>query len=811
MNKQILILLTCFFFQLNADYHTAAGLKGTYVGLNKENRKFSPLFGAIMVENGELTKIYNGDTPEDPLYKLAHDLFYIIPNTTEIAASVQPTNAASLLNNSLIKQLLDQITQNAKCMALIPKEISFKKIEPESLGKFAYEWFSLCANKLAESHLLKKKVSVYDQDFKRSAKKLLIDIDTALTVPHKAQKVRDILLAYVYLKSNSTHELQNFALLYGAVLDGTAFTEDDIQFLENISHKDFHFFAQNFSLTIEPFIYWLIQKKYSYFNFLGMPPSFLLMSPNIGFPNCTEQVTQTLLNFLLYNPETKLLDPSLLPPSAHPYEKLVLFLRDHDDPHEKDYGSKTAPLWAELLSTIPEITHKQPPYEISASVPNILTLLNFLCGIDAVSLQNLGKKLTTPTRHITIIKAPSDNPHKDVFKLSIEYKNFPSHATLLFSITPEEHATYTLPTENLTAEQRQACLFAGHFLHRELLPIVKEDVHDFFNTWLTGSQSHPLNEAIRAIFLEKLNRGALDTSYRSSHNQSTFFEQAAFNQDLNLVKAFLAKEPDLIARKTNPLNFTPLHAALYQNTLPLNLELIQFLTEAGLSLEEENTLHQTPFDYAFDRYEKDRSAHYLKVLNFLLSLIKENKHLSELDEFGNPPLYQLLRDHHVSHNVLAAFIETGADPSIKNKHQENALHLALKNKSAADSPKNTQLLAAHIDVNATDSDAKTPLQLALENKKFASAKTLLQERTIIALEDVSELLLHLLEAEHPDPELLVSFLKLLDPTEAPLFLNHPRMENAPTEIQKILTDLTLPFNSSTSSNDSLREPEEINY
>ncbi len=701
--KIVFALLISSCYQLTADYHAAAGLKDTYNGLAPKDRIFSPVFGAIMAENGFLLRMYKDEAAEHPLYKLTHDLFYIIPGAAAIATTTQPGNAASVLNNTLIKQLLDHIHSNLQCTDLLPKEIS-----ESTVYGFSKEWFDAYVVRIAEiraARALDATITIIsERDFKKTARRLMKDLDIALAA-HGKELVRDILLAHVYLKNISPGRLQDFARLYNPAIPHSLFQENSSSdFIAALPNQMPFSYYETLTDRIEILIYSLIQKKYSDFNFLGMPRITITQNDDCRYPNCMEQMSQTLINFFLYNPEKGILDPSLLPRGITCKPELEAFIAHHNNPHAKNYGPDTAQEWATLVSGIPGVQYEKAPYEVLASASNMLALLNALFQTNQPSLELVSTSLRTPDHSIvmTLEESPSaDTPSKSVpiFTLTFKYKNF-KH--MVVSLNFATHA-YLLPESEVPPLLIKTALLAETLMRRSIVSIIGNTYRNmFFYYWYSNPKrilldDQPLQKLLRFIFINHLKSHAIDSAFNPFFENNnavmripvgqeilTFFENAILQQDIEVAQLIASENPALIDAEMSIKKVTPLFFLInkYQkddryvkNTQPLNLECIKFLLEHGASphkkhypaslnqsccpIDRKEVMINTPFLQAFS-YTTPNT----ELLELLLAYARPTDFIPN-NPWSYPLMYRLLGNNIMTPTLLKKFIDQGADPTIK--------------------------------------------------------------------------------------------------------------------------------------------------
>jgi hypothetical protein len=122
---------------------------------------------------------------------------------------------------------------------------------------------------------------------------------------------------------------------------------------------------------------------------------------NAPAPDCVETTIHDLLNILLYNPQLKAFDLSLLPSGLSLNEKFKQFYTDYSSVG-KINTHECGQAFMNLVSGVPGVSYIRWDYELKAgdSEKNLLTLANYFFGINAQNLNELGTKLSDERRAI---------------------------------------------------------------------------------------------------------------------------------------------------------------------------------------------------------------------------------------------------------------------------------------------------------------------------------------------------------------------------------------------------------------------------
>lgn len=389
-DRKALICLSLFLI-VSTSSHTAhvvaAGLKGTYNALPTDLQLYSPLHGAVIANNGLLTTLYN---EVNTLGDLTRVMFNELNG--QIRCTASPIHPVTTLSPLLVKQLIEQISHGKPCIELLPSEIILpdpsNPSKQSNLNEFGKEWW----------RRYQEQSTGHAQDFKRLGKRFLALVDNAYS--ENKEFVRYLLLAFAYLKSPDAQTVQTFFQLFYPSLKKDCFTEENF--------KEFEHYFQTVPLTpeqaqqhVEQLVFFLLRRKEGDLHFLK-PRLQHIKEGQERIALCMEGTVQTIINCILYDPITRQLTTSFLPPTIHLNPHFLSFIENHKNPHLQDYYSRTLPDWIRLLSHIPHVTYRHKDKEIKSTTHNLLMVLNYLFGTNARSYKELSHLLSGAQRRILL-------------------------------------------------------------------------------------------------------------------------------------------------------------------------------------------------------------------------------------------------------------------------------------------------------------------------------------------------------------------------------------------------------------------------
>jgi hypothetical protein len=144
-----------------------------------------------------------------------------------------------------------------------------------------------------------------------------------------------------------------------------------------------------------------------------------------SFAYCAEATVRSIMNSLLYNPETGKLDIAMLPPTMKLNEKFLKFIQKYPDPTAINYYGDSLKDWLELVSGVDGIIYKQgtgkDSFEMSAGAgpKNLVAMLNHILGTEVQSFEELSLASKVKNENGTIIREVSFSPNASGFDVDV--------------------------------------------------------------------------------------------------------------------------------------------------------------------------------------------------------------------------------------------------------------------------------------------------------------------------------------------------------------------------------------------------------
>lgn len=294
---------------------------------------------------------------------------------------------------------------------------------------------------------------------------------------------RMILLSFLYLHykistPNYLHDyfttLNNFNnnIVNTAAYDCSAFTPDDftslLSELSTIvdSEQQIVFLQKNYERVVQ-----FMEKPHEFPEAIRMErfcyklPHNATEIPTPTRPDCVESaLLDALVNSILFNPQTKEYDITLLPPAIQ--ECMLQDLKDfvNEVPAQTINTPLVRQRWFNMLSghtgdnvdskktklsngaylTLEYTTDNKPAtYELTANVENVINIANYLYGTAATTMEDFGKTLSTPT-HAIVFETTNTNDAYTI-TLSLPLRTSPLEGTLTLT---EKHVSFALPARD---------------------------------------------------------------------------------------------------------------------------------------------------------------------------------------------------------------------------------------------------------------------------------------------------------------------------------------------------------------------------
>ncbi len=276
--------------------------------------------------------------------------------------------------------------------------------------------------------------------------------------------------------------------------------------------------------SLQDLIFYLKSLPTSNFSFLKMQPTLKIdYEADKAIPLCVESTIRSLVNVMLYNPDTKKLDLALMPDSVRDVllPAFVTFVECWSDNRTSDWYGQTALYeWMDLVSNIPGVGYtrkaqkdgQEVRYELDGDATNILKVLNYLFGLKASNYQELAIALSgAQINRITFIGI--NDPSKIIVSMGLD--EIIGMLSMSFS-----HAEFNFPRGGVLVILNDDCIDAiskvGEVSGQNIIGMVlnKKTLNQVGSNGLL-----PLEEAVRAndkeLFSLLLFWGASVTGYDS--------------------------------------------------------------------------------------------------------------------------------------------------------------------------------------------------------------------------------------------------------------------------------------------------------
>ena len=165
--------------------------------------------------------------------------------------------------------------------------------------------------------------------------------------------------------------------------------------------------------------------------FLQAPYS-IYSSPGKTFAYCAEATIRSIMNSLLYNPETGKLDITMLPQEKQKTmgqtslgQKFKDFIEKYPDPTTPNYYGNSLEEWLDIVSGLEGVKYNKGKganaYEISAGAgpENLVAVMNHIFGTKADSFKALGTAMKVEDKHGAITRTVSFTPNDGGFDLDV--------------------------------------------------------------------------------------------------------------------------------------------------------------------------------------------------------------------------------------------------------------------------------------------------------------------------------------------------------------------------------------------------------
>ena len=392
-----------------------------------------------------------------------------------------------------------------------------------------------------------------------------------------------------------------------------------------------------------------------------------------SFPYCAEATIRSIVNSLLYNPETGTLNMALLPESAQRSmnQKFKDFIEKHPNPTALNYYGNSLEDWINLVSGIKGVIYKQEGYEVSATAgpKNLVSVLNYLLGTKEDSFEAFGKAISAPTLREIVFSPITDctfnftvTPKgQDEPLVAATISANPGHAAFNFKqssiLNLLENEIFRSKISDLSDYSKQSLwslLFKPSILNTtgDELYVAISNYPELVKTMLfyganpnfnndDDDKETPLQCAIfyrnKEVINELLNYGA--------HVTENVLVGVFEIGDLELVKRFI-----LIREKNDQkLNYTSLLLKISKIKSP-SIPIVDFLISKGASLDEKDSFGNTPLFIAIKKGSIDLVKCFVKHgafndLSIKETLFREAIDIAASERTGDVSIVECLIDH----------------------------------------------------------------------------------------------------------------------------------------------------------------------
>ena len=368
--------------------------------------------GEITIDNGRLTQLYEKAQDGD----LVRRLFNRIGLNAPVVLSNSPVNPARGMSASLIAQLVrmteDPKTEDQK-LVLLTKLASpggEKLLEDASVEEFFKDWYTSFKSTFGPKDEINVKEGKAEKNafdlFRKDAREFL---RTLLAHASKdAQGARDRLLMYLELRMRAGDRekmLQEYARglqIPFSPLD-SHYSEEDFRKLKAFFTTT-RLTAQTIENHLDEILFYVrmsnnyLVKRRLYFD------SFQKLTyEGKTFTGCKENTIRTIMNIILYNPDTGHLDLNMLPDDPPHYVRrnvpapLREFVEKYGNLDKRSPEAEAA--YLALVENKPGIIYSDPQtgnHELSGEIGNGATVLRLLFGIPEREMETSEGKTLTP-------------------------------------------------------------------------------------------------------------------------------------------------------------------------------------------------------------------------------------------------------------------------------------------------------------------------------------------------------------------------------------------------------------------------------
>jgi ankyrin repeat protein len=509
-----------------------------------------------------------------------------------------------------------------------------------------------------------------------------------------------ILLSFIYLKSETRAEALRYlsefdelqTLLDGPFKINDTFEEDDIKQGKNllgalaafIQKKKFD--LDDLKNTVHDHYEMLVLTLMTRYDKL---PKVLISSYGYGDTfraNCAESTYHNICNIFLY--ENKVFNFNLMPANLKPLQQFLQFYQMQDYKANRVNTREVGQAFMSIVSKQNFLIYDCGDFELLSVAENVLPLFNYLFGSTATNFEELSAQFSDDRRTITF-----KHVDKNV-EIIIKYKNQAEEKLSITFTTTHTELTATrfqhLGTDDSSLSELAHLLDQANFEFENyslLLPLLYQTTNVGKILSLTLRKPHNQTHEYFNYFI---------THFYPRDNYEAFM---MMHDCLVLVEKFPEAE---VFIKYLVKNFDNM---LYYAVLDDKVEVVIKLLEYTVDVNARNKDAQTAI----------QAVKNIRVANILLAA---GANPQIIDRFGKNAL-------HYCHNeeTFKKFIALKVSPELRDYRGRTPLFFC-----SHDPDVTILFLEARLDVNAVDSDNKTPIFYYADSSDNSAAMQCLLER-----------------------------------------------------------------------------------
>jgi ankyrin repeat protein len=644
-------------------------------------------------------KVFNTTTP---LNGITRSMFDVLDG--RLRATVQPSNPFCALEGKNLAHIMQQLTIGPDGIVNLINLLENQAF----ISNWSDDW-DATVNPPTKNPDPKKPYSL--SEFKKKVKDFVKLLETvhkeAKTPADKAKIVNDlakIFMTFLALKDQNqkvtgkSYAIEEYyTTLLGKPFESDYYTSSDLERMEGTLLN-----TTPFSFLRDPK---KLEKSVAYLNHFAAGNTSFLQTPfarytshdkTYSYSYCVEAAIRSIMNSILYNPETGKLDIHMLPLALqnHMNPKFKAFIEKYPDPTVPNYYGNSLVEWLDLVTGLEGVVYKNgegsTAYEISAAAgpSNLVAVLNNIFGTKADSFEGLGAVLEKNASDGTPLREVSFTPQAGDFELKVSDHGTPVIKAIIESEEGRSHAVFALKKGTNLLDLldnnhfRSSMATLSEYSHQDLYGII------FNPTTLNVAGDRdwgilpPLIEGIRsygsAIVKSMLTYGA-DPNFKGTSSHTPLEVAADSLQDISIIEELLTYKAVV-----TPRALTIASAEGYIEAVKTFIPLLEH--------------NQTPIDYNYLIIQNLTSRHSsLPLIQFLMDKrggdihFKENSFVCKAARYGLLPIVQY-------------FVEQGAPIKGEFPTENNPLEAALQ-AVFFDNPKNVpqalKLVQYLIDHGAT--------------------------------------------------------------------------------------------------------------